>query len=154
VIMKSICYNLMSFFVLNILTHSLYTSRHHNFNYSIKSKLNAFSVTNRAEWYADDDSNLSRDTASKRKFDGNFITNLDTTIGSLVTVFALNTVSYYMLEFRDEVTEKWMMGFSQYKQNGFENGIWTNYIEKMIKTDKLQVEVLMKATRVNTFKST
>lgn len=59
------------------------------------------------------------------------------------------TVSYYMLEFRDEVNEKWMMGFSEYKEKGFPDGLWTNYIEKMIVLDKQKVEVLMKATRAS-----
>ena len=68
-------------------------------------------------------------------------------IGSMVTKSALHTVSYYMLEFRDEVNEKWMMNFCNYKQKGFPEGSWTNYIEKMIALDKQQVEVLMKATR-------
>lgn len=54
-----------------------------------------------------------------------------------------------MLEFRDEVSEKWMMGFSGYKQKGFPEGLWTNYIESMIAMDKQQVEVLMKATRAS-----
>lgn len=153
--MKSIFYNLIPFFVTNIvLTHSLCIPRHFNFIPSVKSRLDAFSTTNKAEWYADDDDNMSsRDAASRRKFDATFVTNLDETVGSLVSVCALNTVSYYMLEFRDEVTQKWMMGFSQYKQNGFENGLWTNYIEKMIKLDKLQIEVLMKATRVRIFET-
>lgn len=70
----------------------------------------------------------------------------DDVIGSVITRCALQTVSYYMLEFRDEVNEKWMMGFNNYKTKGFTDGSWTNYIEKMIVMDKLQVEVLMKAT--------
>ena len=53
-----------------------------------------------------------------------------------------------MLEFHDEVNEKWMMGFANYRKSGqFPGGLWTNYIEKMIMTDKLQVEVLMTATK-------
>lgn len=53
-----------------------------------------------------------------------------------------------MLEFHDEVNEKWMMGFDDYKRNGdFSGGLWTNYIERMIRTDKLRVEVLMPATK-------
>lgn len=53
-----------------------------------------------------------------------------------------------MLEFHDEVNEKWMMGFGNYAKSGdFPDGLWTNYIEKMITTDKLQVEVLMRATK-------
>ena len=73
----------------------------------------------------------------------------DLAIGSLVTKSAMYTVSYYMLEFRDEVSEKWMMGFSEYKEKGFPDGLWTNYIEKMIALDKQKVEVLMKATRAS-----
>ena len=52
-----------------------------------------------------------------------------------------------MLEFHDEVNEKWMMGFANYKRNGqFPGGLWTNYIEKMITTDKTKVEVLIQAS--------
>ena len=55
-----------------------------------------------------------------------------------------------MLEFHDEVNEKWMMNFENYRKSGdFPDGLWTNYIEKMIKTDKLQVEVLMTATKAS-----
>lgn len=55
-----------------------------------------------------------------------------------------------MIEFHDEVNEKWMMGFGNYRKSGdFPDGLWTNYIEKMIMTDKLQVEVLMTATKAS-----
>jgi hypothetical protein len=49
-----------------------------------------------------------------------------------------------MLEFRDAASEKWMMNFENYKEEGFEDGLWTNYIEKMIQTEKEEVEVHMK----------
>lgn len=71
-------------------------------------------------------------------------------IGTIITKFALGTVSYYMLEFNNDVNEKWMMGFCNYKKNGeFPDGQWTNYIERMITTDKLQVEVLMTAPKAS-----
>ena len=71
-------------------------------------------------------------------------------IGTIITKFALSTVSYYMLEFHNDVNEKWMMGFCNYKKSGeFPDGQWTNYIEKMIMTDKLQVEVLMTAPKAS-----
>lgn len=55
-----------------------------------------------------------------------------------------------MLEFHDEVNEKWMMNFANYRKTGdFPDGLWTNYIEKMIMTDKLQVEVLMAASKAS-----
>lgn len=67
----------------------------------------------------------------------------------MITRCALKTVSYYMLEFHDEVNEKWMMGFSNYRKSGqFPGGLWTNYIESMIATDKQRVEVLMTPTKV------
>jgi hypothetical protein len=49
-----------------------------------------------------------------------------------------------MLEFRDEANEKWMMNFAGYKEEGFPDGRWTEYIEKMITTDTQEIEVLMK----------
>lgn len=76
-----------------------------------------------------------------------FSPSQDFAVGTLITRCALNTVSFYMLEFHDEVNEKWMMGFGNYRKNGdFPGGLWTNYIEKMIQTDKLRLEVLMPAT--------
>jgi hypothetical protein len=62
-------------------------------------------------------------------------------IGNLVTQSAINTVSYYMLEFNDAFNENWMMGFDSYRSKGFQGNLWTNYIEKMINMDKQLLEV-------------
>ena len=51
-----------------------------------------------------------------------------------------------MLEFQDGVTEQWMMSFCGYKDKGFPNGLWTDYIKQMIETDKVKVEVFMKCS--------
>jgi hypothetical protein len=59
----------------------------------------------------------------------------------------LNTMSYYMTEFRDDVNEKWIMGFCDFKDKGFPDNSWNNYIEKMIRMEKQQVEVLMKCSK-------
>jgi hypothetical protein len=40
-----------------------------------------------------------------------------------------------------------MMGFLNYKQVGFPDGKWTNYIEKMINMDKQHVEVFMQCSK-------
>jgi hypothetical protein len=56
-------------------------------------------------------------------------------------------MSYYMIEFRDDVNEKWMMGFCDYQNKGFPDGSWHNYIEKMIRLDKQKIEVLMKCSK-------
>jgi hypothetical protein len=71
------------------------------------------------------------------------------TIGMLITKSALGTVSYYMMEFHDEVNEQWMMGYNNYKKSGYQfpNGDWTIYIENMIKTDRLQIEVRVPASK-------
>lgn len=71
------------------------------------------------------------------------------TIGMLITKSALGTVSYYMMEFHDEVNEQWMMGYNNYKKSGhqFPNGDWTIYIENMIKTDRLHIEVRVPASK-------
>ena len=62
----------------------------------------------------------------------------------MVSVFAVNTVSYYMLEFRNEVVEHWMMQFANYSKFGFRNGDWTQHIEEMIKTSDHKVQVIMR----------
>jgi len=76
-----------------------------------------------------------------------FLDDLDDKLSVMVSAFAINTCSYYFVEFRDEVNEKWMMGFLDYRKNGFPGGKWTSYIEAMIALDKLQVEVLMKCSK-------
>jgi hypothetical protein len=68
-------------------------------------------------------------------------------IGEMITKSAINTVSYYMLEFNDAFNEGWMMGFDNYRENGFKDGLWTNYIEKMINMDKHTIEVCMAVLR-------
>jgi hypothetical protein len=49
-----------------------------------------------------------------------------------------------MLEFRDDVSQRWMVNFLKYKDEGFPNNNWKEYIEKMIKTDTQIVEALRK----------
>lgn len=56
---------------------------------------------------------------------------------------AISTVSYYMTEFHDDMTQKWMVQFKDYKSEGFENDDWTTYITEMIKLDKQEVNVYL-----------
>ena len=96
------------------------------------------------EWNEDD---LLAGLRETKVLDRKFIDDLDDKISSIISAFAMNTVGYYMVEFRDEVSEKWMMGFKNYRQNGFPDGKWTTFIEQMISMDKQQVEVYMQCSR-------
>lgn len=81
------------------------------------------------------------------KIDDDNMEQLSLGISNIVSRAALNTVSYYMLEFNDEVNEKWMMSFADYNKIGFVNDVWTDYIEEMIRTDKIEFQVLIKAPK-------
>lgn len=49
-----------------------------------------------------------------------------------------------MLEFRNDVLQRWMVQFANYSTDGFPQGDWTQYIEKMITVGDHKVQVLMK----------
>ena len=68
-------------------------------------------------------------------------------MGSLVSSLTIDTVSYYMLEFRNDILQKWMMQFANYSTKGFPENDWTQYIEKMITVGDHTVQVLMKAPK-------
>jgi hypothetical protein len=65
-------------------------------------------------------------------------------LGSIATACAIKTTSYYMLEFHDEVSQKWMESFANYSKNGFNEGDWYKYLEDMITLDTQIIEVLMR----------
>ena len=100
---------------------------------------------NNKEW-SDDDMTGLRDTTFT-SLNPKFLDSLDEKLATMISAFAINTCAYYMVEFRDEVNEKWMMGFLNFKQVGFPDGKWTNYIEKMINMDKQHVEVFMQCSK-------
>jgi len=52
-----------------------------------------------------------------------------------------------MLEFRNDILQKWMMSFANYSTKGFPENDWTQYIEKMITVGDHTVQVLMKAPK-------
>lgn len=76
-----------------------------------------------------------------------FLSNQEFEVGNLATVCAINTVSHYLLEFRDEVKQRWMTDFLNYSHVGFPGDDWTHYIETMIKTDAQFCQVLMRAPK-------
>jgi len=78
---------------------------------------------------------------------------LDKELREIVSNAAISTVSYYMTEFHDDMTQKWMVEFQDYKNVGFIDGDWNTYISNMIALDKLEINVYMnppkKLSKVN-----
>ena len=116
---------------------------HRSYFHRTSFALNAVSA-NKNEWSDKDMFASLRDT---KKMGVQFLDDLDDKMATMVTASAINTCSYYMLEFRDEINEKWMMGFKDFKTRGFPNGKWTEYLESMIDMDKQKVEVLMQTSK-------
>lgn len=75
------------------------------------------------------------------------ITQLDVILQDTITEMAINTVGYYMREFLDEVSEKWLMNFNNYNSNRFGSDGWSGHLEKMIRTDKHEILVTMSAPK-------
>lgn len=72
------------------------------------------------------------------------LNKLDETLGMFATKAAIDTSSHYMLEFRNEIDQRWMTGFRNYSSEGFgDKGRWTDWIEDMINTETTVVQVLM-----------
>lgn len=68
----------------------------------------------------------------------------ESSLNTFASVAAIDTVSYYMLEFRDDVYEGWMKSFCNYSTHGFPKGRWENYIESMIKIDVQSFQITMR----------
>lgn len=80
------------------------------------------------------------------KIDSGMKDRLDNVLTTFAADATLKTVSYYMLEFRDEINQKWMMTFGNFSANAegsLSNGKWYEYIESMIKMNKHEIQVVM-----------
>ncbi len=93
-----------------------------------------------SDWNEDE----SVDNGNDAVLDASIMEKLENSVELLASMASIETVSYYMLEFRDEVNQRWMMSFEKYNKKGFENGKFANYIEQMIKTNKLEINVITK----------
>jgi len=100
----------------------------------------------------------------------NIYNTLDQTLGEMITVSAIDTLSYYMIEFHDDDTQRWMVSFKNYKTKGFKSNnnnnnnnnsnkndnntddntklSWQSYIEDMIKLDTQYFKVYVDPPRV------
>ena len=90
----------ISFLVFPILTKGFQQSYRSNFHRALFA-LNAASAKTQADEWNDKEMMASlRDT---KKMGVQFLDDLDDKMATMVTASAINTCSYYMLEFRDEV---------------------------------------------------
>lgn len=120
----------------NILETSSFLSRHSILKSTLIQRLHAI----RPPDWKDDSTN--RETNIKLNQD--LVHVMDLELGSIVSNLSIDTVTYYMLEFRNDVLQRWMMSFANYSTSGFPNNDWTQYLERMIKTSDEKIQVIMK----------
>jgi len=72
---------------------------------------------------------------------------LDQNLGEFMTVSAIKTVGYYMVEFHDEVSNDWMTNFMNYSTNGFPDNDWTKYLDHMIELPPRSIDVTLEHTK-------
>jgi len=92
-----------------------------------------------SEWVDEDDERFSQLPEISEEIQSVLYQELQ----SIVSNAAINTVSYYMKEFHDDMTSKWMLEFQDYKNIGFKDSDWRSYITEMIQLDKQELSVYM-----------
>jgi len=103
------------------------------------------------EWLEENDSIYIRSNNDNLpSINNNVYITLEQTLGELITVSAIDTLSYYMIEFHDDDTQRWMMSFKNYKLKGFNKNdlLWQTYLEEMIKLDTQYFKVYLDPPRV------
>ena len=104
--------------------------------------LSKFNSAKPPDWQ--EDSSMNRDSTNDIKISQDFVQLVDAELGSMISSLTIDTVTYYMLEFRNDVVQRWMINFANYSASGFPNNDWTEYIEKMIKSNDEKIQVIMK----------
>lgn len=127
---------------------------------------------NNDEWLEDNDDSIYirlNEDNNLPSIDNNIYNALDQTLGEMITVSAIDTLSYYMIEFHDDDTQRWMVSFKNYKTKGFKSNkvnnndknnknddnidnnsklSWQSYLEDMIKLDTQYFKVYVDPPRV------
>ena len=70
-------------------------------------------------------------------------------LANRVSVLAIDTVSTYMLEFRNEILQKWMVQFNNYSTKGFPNDDSTLFIERLIVEPDTHITVIVKPPKLS-----
>lgn len=125
---------------------------------------------NNNEWVEDNDESIYirlNEDNNLPFINDNIYNALDQTLGEMITVSAIDTLSYYMIEFHDDDTQRWMVSFKNYKTKGFKSNnnndnsnknddntddntklSWQSYLEDMIKLDTQYFKVYIDPPRV------
>lgn len=119
------------------------------------------------EWLEDNDESIYmrlNEDNNLPVINNNIYNALEQTLGEMITTSAIDTLSYYMIEFHDDDTQRWMISFKNYKKQGFKSNnndknnnndnkdadklSWQSYIEDMIRLDTQYFKVYVDPPRV------
>lgn len=100
----------------------------------------------------EDEVTLSADQLIGVPLNEEITSQLQPLVENLLVGMAINTVSYYMTEFRDDCAQRYMVGHKSFEEKGLtgEND-WRDYLESLIHTDEFEVKVLMTPPKVMIF---
>lgn len=76
------------------------------------------------------------------------IQQVDRLLDNLLSSSTMKTVTYYMLEFKNDIEYQWIMKFENCYEDGFIKQQFDDYIAKMIKIDKHEVQIIMDAPKM------
>lgn len=88
--------------------------------------------------------------ANLPKLNGALKRSLKAIVAELVMSKTVETTSNYMKEFRNDADQRWLCSWKNFNTKSFsgvfpgrDDSQWSDWLEEMIKTDKLEIQVLM-----------
>lgn len=88
--------------------------------------------------------NLDKDLSKVKQYNS----QLEYLVDEILSKSTIKTASSYMLEFRNDIEYQYVMDFENCGELGFANQTFTSYITKMIHTEKQDIEVIMKISKM------
>lgn len=89
------------------------------------------------------------------KLEGALHHSLKSVVGELVMSKTVETTARYMKEFRNDADQRWLCSWRNFNTKAFsgvypgrDDSVWSDWLEAMIKQDKLEIQVLMNSPRV------
>lgn len=90
------------------------------------------------------------------KLDGTLLRSLKNVVGELVMSKTVETTSRYMKEFRNDADQRWLCSWRNFNTKSFsgvfagrDDSVWSDWLEAMIQTDKLEIQVLMNPPKLS-----
>jgi hypothetical protein len=77
------------------------------------------------------------------KFDSTLLHQLDKLVDNLLSGSTMSTVSYYMLEFKNDIEYQYITKFENCDRDGFTKQSFDEYINKMIRLDGQELHVII-----------